>query len=194
MRMTILTMAALFTLQTVALAADDADAVISVRQIKSGEKQALIRVANLTDQSPAILKIKNMDGVTLHREVITDQAYMKKYDFSGLPSGKYEVEVKTKNGVSKEVFQITEGQQNALYFKPAIQIEPDMVKVAFINKIATPLSLKLYSDNGRVLYEEKVDSQQTYSKGLNVSKLQPGHYSISLVGDNYTYSRDINLY
>lgn len=191
MKTLILTMAALFTVSTAVLAADDVETSITVRQ--SGEKQALIRVANLSESNVAVLKIKNDQGITLHREVITDQAHMKKYDFSSLPTGTYEVEVKTKNGVSKEVFDITAGQKNAVYFKPAIQVEPNMVKVAFMNQIDTPLSLKLYAEDGKVLYEEKVASQDVYAKGLNVSRLEPGKYSVSLIGDNYVYSRSIDI-
>lgn len=191
MKFAILTMAALFTVNTAILAADDADALISVRQ--SSEKKAFIRVTNLSDQASAVLRIKDMQGVTLHREVIASQSYMKKYDFSNLPSGEYEVEVKTKNGVSKEIFQISAGKSNAVYFKPAIQVEPDMVKVAFMNRVASPVSLKLYNKDGKVLYEEKVASQETYSKGLNVAKLLPGQYSLAIVGDNYTYTRSLDL-
>ncbi|WPP48282.1 hypothetical protein [Catalinimonas niigatensis] len=193
MKIAILTMAALFTVNTAILAADDADALISVRQVNSSEKKAFIRVTNLSDQSSAILRIKDMKGTTLHREVIANQSYMKKYDFSNLPSGEYEVEVRTKNGVSKEVFQITSGQSNAVYFKPAVQLAPDMVKVAFMNRIASPVSLKLYNKDGKVLYEEKVASQETYSKGLNVAKLLPGQYSLAIVGDNYTYTRSLDI-
>lgn len=186
-----LALAALFTVNTTVLAADDINASISVKQ--AGEKQALIRVANLSDAHVAVLKIKNSSGLTLHREVITNQTHMKRYNFSSLPTGTYEVEVKTENGVSSEVFQITEGEKSSVYFKPAIQVEPDMVKVAFMNKVNSPVSLKLYAENGEVLYEESVASQEVYAKGLNVSKLQPGKYSVSLMGDNYVYSRSIDI-
>lgn len=193
MKIAILAMAALFTVNTATLAADEVDALISVRQVKSSEKKAFIRVTNLSNEASAVLRIKDMDGKTLHREVIADQSYMKKYDFSNLPSGEYEVEVRTKNGISKEVFQISAGQTNAVYFKPAIQVEPEMVKVAFLNRVDSPVSLKLYNQDGKVLYEESVASQATYSKGLNVAKLLPGQYSVAIVGDNYTYSRSIDL-
>ncbi|MFW5726346.1 MAG: hypothetical protein ACOCW4_00625, partial [bacterium] len=114
-------------------------------------------------------------------------------NFSSLPSGEYVVEVKTKNGVSTEAFQISAGQKESVYFKPAIQLEEDVVKVAFMNRIASPVTLKLFAENGRLMYEETVASQAEYAKGLNVSKLQPGQYSLSLMGDNYVYSRSIEV-
>lgn len=183
--------AALFTLNTAVQAAGDADPSISVRQ--SGEKQALIRVANLSDAPVAVLKIKSSTGLTLHREVITDQTHMKRYNFSSLPTGTYKVEVTTDNGVSSEVFQVTAGEKSSVYFKPAIQVEPDMVKVAFMNKVASSVSLKLFAEDGELLYEESVAPQEVYAKALNVSKLQPGKYSVALMGDNYVYSRSIDV-
>ncbi|MFP4089983.1 MAG: T9SS type A sorting domain-containing protein [Cyclobacteriaceae bacterium] len=192
MYITILTMAALLAFNITTLAADD-ETLISVRSVNAQEKQAFIRVTQLSENAPAILKIKDMQGRTLHREVITDQTYMKRYNFSSLPSGEYVVEVKTKNGVSTEAFQISAGQKESVYFKPAIQLEEDVVKVAFMNRIASPVTLKLFAENGRLMYEETVASQAEYAKGLNVSKLQPGQYSISLMGDNYVYSRSIEV-
>ncbi|MFP4340422.1 MAG: T9SS type A sorting domain-containing protein [Cyclobacteriaceae bacterium] len=192
MYITILTMAALLAFNITTLAADD-ETLISVRSVNAQEKQAFIRVTQLSENAPAILKIKDMQGRTLHREVITDQTYMKRYNFSSLPSGEYVVEVKTKNGVSTEAFQISAGQKESVYFKPAIQLEEDVVKVAFMNRIASPVTLKLFAENGRLMYEETVASQAEYAKGLNVSKLQPGQYSLSLMGDNYVYSRSIEV-
>ena len=187
----ILTMAAYFAICVFALAADDVSTSITVKQ--TGEKQALIRIANLSEVSNAVLKIKDEDGHTLYREVISEHAHMQRYDFSGMPDGTYEVQVKTAEGTSTEVFEISAGKNSPVYFKPAIQVEQQVVKVAFMNKIDTPLTLKLYAEDGKVLYEENVASQAVYAKGLNLSQLEAGQYSVSLVGDNYTYSRSVDI-
>ncbi|WPP52394.1 hypothetical protein [Catalinimonas niigatensis] len=194
MKIAILTIVALLTVNTAILAADDEDTHIRVRKVKSSEKEAFIRVTNISGQTSATLRIKDKRGVTLHREEIRDQSYMKKYDFSHLPNGKYTIEVRTKNGVSKEVFQITSGQRNMLYFKPGVQLTPDMVKVAFMNKVDSPVFVRLYNRFGKVLYEEKVASQEIYSKGLNVSRLLRGNYSLAIVGDHYIYTKSLDLY
>jgi hypothetical protein len=183
---------AFLTLPLAALAADD-ETVIRVRSLASQDKQALIRVTQLSDEVPAILKIKDMQGRTLHREVITEQTYMKRYNFSELPAGEYQVEVKSRNGISTEAFRVSAERQQAVYFKPAIQVEEDVIKVAFMNRNHDSVTLKLFADNGELLYEETVASQQAYAKGLNVSKLQPGQYSLALFGDNYTYSKSLEV-
>ncbi len=80
-----------------------------------------------------------------------------------------------------------------MYFKPAVQIDEAMVKVMFKNSIASPVSLKLYDRFGEVLYQETVACQEQYAKGLNLSKLDAGQYSLSLTGANYVYSKSIAL-
>ncbi len=172
----------------------DLDANLSVRHIKSEQKKALIRITNLSEGQSAILRIKDKQGHVLYREVIKQsQAFAKKYDFSELPSGEYLVEVKTPEGTMTESFALESGQANPMYFKPAVQVEPGLIKVAFINRIASPVSLKLYDNRGELVYTETVPSQEKFAKGLNVSKLSAGQYSLSLLGDNYVYSKSIQV-
>ncbi len=190
----LLFLSVIMTSTGVVLAAEGSDATVSIRQIKSEQKKAIIRVTNLAEGSTAILKIKDTQGHVLHREAIQQSdAYMKKYDFSSLPSGEYLVELSTKGGTITESFDLTSGKAESQYFKPAVQVEPGMIKVAFVNRIASPVSLKLYDRRGDVLYQETVSSQETFSKGLNVSKLMPGQYSLAIQGNNYVYSKSIDV-
>lgn len=194
-RTTILLLAVVMSNASIALANNDStDARLSVRQISSEGKKAYIRVASLPTDQSSVLRIKDKLGYTLHREVISQhEVYVKKYDFSNLPDGEYRVELKTGNGIITESFLLKAGKANPMYFKPAIQIEPGLIKVAFINRNDTPVSLKLYDESGEVLYEESVASQQTFIKGLDVSHLKDGQYSLSLLGDNYVYSKNIQV-
>lgn len=174
--------------------ADSTDARVSVRQIHSEQKKALVRITNLSADEVAVLRIKDRQGYTLHREVVGQhEVYAKKYDFSELPSGEYIVELKTGNGVITESFALEAGKTHPLYFKPAIQIEPGLIKVAFMNRIDTPVAVKLYDETGEVLYEETVSAQQIFTKGLDVSQLKAGQYSLSVLGDNYVYSKSIQV-
>ena len=171
--------------------AGDADPTISVRKAQ-GEKQTLVRVANLTTGS-AVLRLKDAQGRVLHREAIKGDSYMKKYNLASLPSGEYTIEVRSDEGISQETFMLNSGTAQAVYFKPAVQIDQAVVKVMFKNSIASPVSLKLYDRYGEVLYQETVACQEQYAKGLNLSKLSAGRYSLSLTGDNYVYSKSIAL-
>lgn len=68
--------------------AADPDTIISVRQVRSEEKKAFIRITHLSGDKPAVLRIRDKQGYVLHREVIKQrEAYVRKCDFSQLPSG-----------------------------------------------------------------------------------------------------------
>lgn len=171
--------------------AGGADPAISVRESQDA-KQTLVRVANLTTGS-AVLRLKDAQGHVLHRESIKGNTYMKRYNLSKLPEGEYTIEVRSNEGVSQEAFTLSNGTAQSVYFKPAVQIDEAMVKVMFKNSIASPVSLKLYDRFGEVLYQETVACQEQYAKGLNLSKLSAGQYSLSLTGDNYVFSKSIAL-
>ncbi|MEM9829408.1 MAG: hypothetical protein AAF944_02155 [Bacteroidota bacterium] len=176
------------------IAASDNDTKISVRSLENESKKALIRVAGANSIDQATLRIKDHVGRVLYREVLNgEDAYMKKYDFSRLPDGEYVVEVRTKNGITEEAFSLNEGASEAVYFKPAIKVEPQKVSVIFQNQISSSVSLKLFDERGRVLYEEVVPSQEKFAKGLNLSKLSRGQYSLAILGDNYVYTKSIDL-
>ncbi|MEM8969259.1 MAG: hypothetical protein AAGE93_22775 [Bacteroidota bacterium] len=193
-RNSLMAMAALLLVVGSVLAAGDTDTKISVRSLENESKKALIRVASASSVDQAILRIKDRVGRVLYREVLTgEEAYMKKYDFSRLPSGEYVVEVRTKTGVTEEAFSLNEGAANVVYFKPAIKIESQKVSVVFQNRINSPVSLKLFDERGRVLYEEQVASQEKFAKGLNLSKLNQGQYSLAILGKNYVYTKSIDL-
>lgn len=171
--------------------AGDADPNISIREAQ-GEKQTLVRVANLSTGT-AVLRLKDAKGRVLHREAIKGSTYMKKYNLASLPEGEYTVEVRSAEGVSQETFTLNKGTAQAIYFKPAVQLDDETVKVMFKNSIVSPVSLKLYDRYGRVLYQETVACQEQYAKGLNLSRLAAGQYSLSLTGSNYVYSKSIAL-
>ena len=171
--------------------ADDTDTSISVRHTQK-EKQTLVRVCNFSP-GKAILRLKDEAGRVLHREAINGHSYMKKYDMASLPSGEYTVEVRSEEGVSREVFTIGAGTPTAVYFKPAVQVEEDLVKVMFKNSIASPVSLTLHDRFGEVLYQTTVASQEQFSKGLSLARLTGEQYSLSITGDNYVYSKSIAL-
>lgn len=184
-----LAVAALLLMYTSAVAADDT----AIRIKKSeDQKQTLVRVYNLSEGT-AVLRLKDERGRTLHRENITGYTYMKKYNMASLPSGEYTIEVTSDEGISQETFTLNSGVASPVYFKPAVQVQDEIVSIMFKNSVASPVSLKLHDRFGRVLYQEVVGTQKEFAKGLNLSKLNAGEYSLSITGDDYVYSKSIAL-
>lgn len=195
-RAALLMLAVVFTNASIVLAndAEGSDATVSVRQIKSEQKKAVIRITSLSAKQPVVLRIKDKKGSVLHKKAIKQsEDYTKKYDFSDLPGGEYIVELSTRDGVISKSFVLTDGHTNPKYFKPVVQVAPGMIKVAFVNRISSPVSLKLYDQAGRMIYEERVLSQAIFSKGFNVSRIKAGLYSLTILGDHYVYSKSIRV-
>ena len=168
-----------------------ADTKISVRQTNQSDF-TLVRVSNLSGTA-AVLRLRDASGRVLYREVIKEQGYMKKYNMANLPIGEYTLEVRSSGGISQETFSVKAGVPVVTSFKPAVEIDADVLKVMFKNSIPSAVSLKLRDGSGRVLYQEMVASQGQFAKGLNLSKLHAGEYSLSITGNDYNYAKSIAL-
>ena len=198
MKMLKLTAAALAMLWAVNVnAADDDKTRLSVRALQ-GEKKAVVRVVNLSGEQASVLRIKDQAGHTLYKVNIKDgSVYAKRYDFSTLPAGVYAVEVTQGKEVTTQSFNL--GSQ-ALSFKndaavtevrSVVDVEPDLVKVLVQNQKTTSLKLRLYDVHGKVLHEESIAPNETIAKGLNLSKVGAGRYSLAVTGENYQYTKNI---
>jgi hypothetical protein len=198
MKMLKITAAALAMLWAVNVnAADDDKTQLSVRALQ-GEKKAVVRVVNLSGEQASVLSIKDQAGRILYKENIkSGNVYAKRYDFSSLPAGVYAVEISQGEEVTKKTFNL---ESEALSFKTdlsvievrsVVDVEPNLVKVLVQNQKSTDVKLRLYDAYGKVLHEESVAPNQTIAKGLNLSKVGAGRYSIAVTGENYQYTKII---
>ena len=198
MKMLKLTAAALAMLWTVNVnAADDERTQLSVRALQ-GEKKAVVRVVNLSGTQASVLRIKDQSGHVLYKENLKDgSVYAKRYDFSTLPSGVYAIEVTQGQEVTKKTFNLESGElsfKNTLAVtevRSVVDVEPDLVKVLVQNQKQTSLQLRLYDVYGKVLHEESIAPHETIAKGLNLSKVGAGRYSLAVTGENYQYIKHI---
>lgn len=169
------------------------EAQLKITSSASNQKKATIQISNLTEGQKTFLRIKDKKGRLLHAETIHGQSsFAKTYDFSTLREKEYLVEVRTKEGRTAQTFYIEE-KEDALYFKPVVKTEADMIKVVFQNPLNAPLSLQLYNEEGQVIYKTKVLSQQVFATGLDVSHLKNKQYSLKIRGENYSYSKNISM-
>lgn len=172
---------------------DKAGARLNIISSPDHQKKATIQISNLDEARKSFLKIKDNRGRLLHSETIHNQSsFTRTYDFSNLKGEKYIVEVRTKEGVASQTFNVKAKKDRKVYFKPVIKTEKDVIKVVFKNPMSDPLSLRLYDANGQVVYTAKVPSQEVFSTGLDVSKLRSKQYKLSIWNSDYVYSKNIN--
>ena len=177
-------------------AADDDKARLSVKALQ-GEKKAVVRVANLSGEQTSVLCIKDQSGRILYKESIkSGDVYAKRYDFSSLPAGVYAVEIAQGKEITKQSFNLA---SEALSFKTAampevksvVDVEPNLVKVLVQNQKSTEVKLRLYDAYGKILHQESIAAGQTIAKGLDLSKVGAGRYSLAVTGENYQYTKNI---
>ena len=53
--------------------------------------------------------------------------------------------------------------------------------------------MKLFDKSGHLLYTESVASQEKFAKGLDLSRLEAGQYSLAILGENYVYTKSIDV-
>jgi hypothetical protein len=171
---------------------DGKDTEVAIAQSMNGEKKAVIRVDNLVEEQKTLLKIKDEQGRVLHSEMIHQApTFVRTYDFSGVKGNTYTVEVVSKAGKTRETFDINPSA-NTVYFKPVIKTESGVIKVVFQNPLESPVTVKLYDRYNHMIYEAKVNAQEIFAQGLDVSHLSRGQYDLSLTGTNYAYSKTIS--
>jgi hypothetical protein len=171
---------------------DDNDTKVAIAQSMSGEKKAVIRIDNLVKEQKTMLKIKDERGRILHSEVIHQApTFIRSYDFSTVKGKTYTVEVVNKEGKTRKTFEIGTATEQ-VYFKPVIRTEAGVIKVVFQNPLDSPVSVKLYDRYNHLIYSNKVESQEVFAHGLDVSHLGRYDYELSVVGSGYAYSKRIS--
>mgnify|MGYP001114659505 CR=1 FL=1 len=165
---------------------------VSITQSMSGEKKAVIRIDNLLEEQKTLLKIKNERGRVLHTEVIHQApTFIRTYDFSKVEGNNYSVEVLNNENKVTKTFKI-KPTQDVIYFKPVVRTEDGVIKVVFQNPLETSVSIYLYDKHNHLIYETKVASQEIYAQGLDVSHLRKEKYELTLLSENYAYSKKIS--
>lgn len=133
--------------------------------------------------SPIRVEIYDADHSLLHTNSIdaTQDEGALSYDLSEMGAGAYQVKIMTK-GFSKSHDFVLGKRKKAGLFLPYIFFNKDKDKVHIVvKKDKSPLSIKMYDENGVVYYEDNVPAKK-YHKVLNLSKLQSQKYYIA-VGD-----------
>ncbi len=167
---------------------------VSVSQSQAGEKKAVIKINNLHEGERSYLKIRDKGGRLVYAETIYDApSFAKVYDLSAIESNTYVIELKNKNEVVKETLDMQAEKPAVPYFKPVVRTENKMIKVVFQNPLASPVYVSLYDQAGRWVYRAKVDEQQIYAHGLDLSTLNSRDFVLSLTGKDYRYSQNLRL-
>ncbi len=179
------------------------DASISLDPSKTNTT-VVVRIWNISTTAPATIAVFNKFGNAIYRETVAGKDnHMKRYDFSKLEAGKYDLVLESATGEIHKPFIVgmngivREDKSGAFKnFKPIIlkRKGTDEVQVLFTNPSDISLSVKLSDKYGRIIHKEEVAGNQHFAKALNLKKLPAGQYTVEVFCQDYGYHQDISIY
>lgn len=135
---------------------------------------------------------KNGDLVyyKLSSEPLTD--YQKVFDFGGLESGSYVMNLKINDTRLSKNFEVDNKGiyvgDSKLRFDPYFEFKNNILKLSYLNFDQKNLKLLIY-DNEGLVYQSKIGNDFTVSSGYDLTKLARGNYRIvlSAYDEDFTY-------
>lgn len=127
------------------------------------------------------VSIYNASRKLVYWETIRDvDGFSRPYNFDGLPEGKYTIEVSGKgvHAVANVVHGEAKVQRQAVVKR--IEGEPNKFIVSVPNKQPDVLSIKIYGDNDRVVYEETAEVTSDFAKVYNLQQFT-GKFSFEII-------------
>ncbi|RPD99066.1 hypothetical protein EGM88_04235 [Aureibaculum marinum] len=153
---------------------------------------------NVTEGS--VLTIKDLNGLVLYKETILEQGvYSKEFDLTALPDGDYIFEMDKEFEIKIIPFKVKmnkvhfKKELQSVTFKPSVVIEKGLVKIQKSMPDKSPLQIKVFYENGDLVYTEKVENKFVFNKTLDFSSSLKGEYRIVMSTPSRIFENRINL-
>lgn len=197
-----LMLASVFSLvSSFSLAKADTDTNLSVRMLESGKK-ALVKAWNLPDDRAAMIRIIDQKGTTIYREQLKASAYARKYDFSQLEAGSYQLILSSGTLNLREKFDVSEEgtvsfreKKSIEEFRPVVIRRQDgKVDVLMQNRFDEQITIKLLDRKGNIMHKDGVAPRAGYARRLNLEQLKRDTYTLQVSGERFSYTEEISLF
>lgn len=122
--------------------------------------------------------------------------YKRKYDLSALEEGTYFMTVKHGDEKFQKEFTVRSGDIQVVnqrkVVEPHFKVDGDMVKLSYLNFPNDNMSISVF-DQGKLLHEEKLETQFTVHKALDLSELRAGNYKVVFASGLDIFEYDVAL-
>lgn len=174
---------------------------------------AILSVANLNASSIDIVKGKvikielanegtvevilmDSEGETLYNEIYEGKKFVKEFDFSALPNGKYYLAIESQVKKESHYLSIEETkvvEENIeVFYKPSVRIKNDLIIVSKFKLDNHEVKVTILDNNGQFVYTQKVkDNEEGLS--LNLSALPKGAYEIIASNQAFRVKKSIDI-
>jgi hypothetical protein len=125
-----------------------------------------------------ILNSKN--EVVFEEKITTEGSFVRPYNFSNMPEGKYTIVMKDQDGEQREVVNYsTEKVKNYVYMAEV----PNQKSKYWLNVVSSgeeTIKVRIYTTEGSLLHEEAVQVNGAYSAIFNLTKVnQPVTFEVT---------------
>ena len=126
-------------------------------------------------------------------------SYLKGFDVGGLPDGQYMLEVQSAEVLENYSLRIGEGKlliESGLRLviqTPNITQDGNRVDVAMLKQIDTPYTISICNKRNAIIFEDTLAATGSLVKRYDMSKLDPGAYTMRIAMAGTTYSQAIKI-
>lgn len=145
------------------------------------------------------LKVKDDEGVTLHFENVSRRGNLIKYfDFSGLESGNYTLELEKDNEIIIKSIIIEgktvvfTGEKTEKIFKPVIRNINNKLMISQVTFDENPLGVEIYYKN-EVIYSESVKGNNIINRIYKLDAVMTGNYKVIVHKNGRNYSKEFKF-
>lgn len=156
-------------------------------------------VFNLKHQAAQTdIRFMDTEANVIFAETITrDGVYSKKFNLSKLQNGMYYITVE--NALKRTSYpihingnDITIGRKT-VNSKPVFRTKGNMVYLNLLNTKLSNVSIKIYDNDGRLVFKEKLEEQLRIEKVFNFEKALGDSYTVMVKDGNDIYYQELSI-
>lgn len=168
----------------------------------SKTKESYVTFSNVKIGS--ILRLKDASDEIIYKETITVSGqYLKKFDFTFLPTGNYYFELEKDIEITTKTFSVNvnsislNNEKETKFYKPIVTKKGPRLFISQLALNQEPLNLKLYYENGMgdysVIYTQTLKDDIILESILKLSEKRKGIYKLFLYSGDHVFEKTFNL-
>ncbi|UII28122.1 hypothetical protein LVD15_06760 [Fulvivirga maritima] len=171
---------------------------VKVKRYDAKKFVVIVKSANPTDLQ---ISLRDRNDYELYSERHADvkDGYAKKFDVADLPDGNYFLEIENAQKIDVYSLEIAQGElsieneNRVAIFKPQVFQKGNQVDIAMLKYLNVPMKFSILNNTNDIIYEDTLADSQSVNKRYDMSKLDPGIYTLkfNLAGRLFTKSIDI---
>ncbi|MBL3654675.1 hypothetical protein [Fulvivirga sediminis] len=178
--------------------ASGASPYVKVKRFDGKKFVVIVKSANPTDLQIS-LRDRNDFELYAERHADVKDGYAKKFDVADLPDGSYFLEIENAQKIDVYSLEIAQGKlsiesdNRVAIFKPQVFQKGNQVDIAMLKYLNVPMKFSILNNTNDIIYEDTLADSQSVNKRYDMSKLDPGIYTLrfNLAGRLFTKSIDI---